>query len=178
MQPQPVDYSADFAQFTAEQNRGKDLFINGLQGIAEFGCAHCHIPPTFNMPKSMNNGLDLKYADPGLGELGRPSNDPFMPSNDGKFKSPSLRNVELTAPYMHDGRFRTLEEVIDHYSQRVQPHVNLALAFEGQEDASGLLGFHFTEQQKTSLLAFLKTLTDQSFVNDMRFSDPFIRQKP
>ena len=177
-QPQPIDYSAEFEQFTPEQNRGKDLFINGLRGIAEFGCAHCHIPPTFNMPKSMNNGLDLKYTDAGLGVLNRPSNDPFMPSNDGKFKSPSLRNVELTAPYMHDGRFKSLEQVIDHYSDHVQPHVNLALAFEDQEDATGRLGFHFTKEQKASLLAFLRTLTDRTFTSEPRFADPFVRLNP
>ncbi len=177
-QPQPVDYTIDFEHFTPEQNRGKDLFINGLLGIAEFGCAHCHVPPTFNMAKSMNNGLDLSYSDPGLGALNRPSNDPFMPSNDGKFKSPSLRNVELTAPYMHDGRFRTLDQVIEHYSDDVQPHVNLALAFEDQEETSGTLGFHFTQKQKASLVAFLKTLTDRTFANDSRFADPFIRLDP
>lgn len=168
-------YSADFDDFTPQENLGKALFFDGVGGIAEFGCAHCHVPPVFAMPKSLNNGLDLNYEDQGLGELDRPSNDPFTPSNDGKFKAPSLRNIELTAPYMHDGRFTRLEEVIEHYSSGVQPHVNLGLAFEDQESETTASGFKFTGKQKRALVAFLKTLTDSEFVSDPRFSDPFIR---
>ncbi|MDX1540765.1 MAG: hypothetical protein R3349_05120, partial [Geminicoccaceae bacterium] len=111
--------------FTARENEGKRLFIRGLDEVAEFGCAFCHVPPTFGMPKSFNNGLDPVYRDRGLGARDEPSHDPFTPSNDGKFKAPSLRNIELTAPYMHDGRFETLDEVVDHYSSGVHPHPNL-----------------------------------------------------
>jgi len=140
------------------------------------GCAHCHVPPTFAMPKSFNNGLDFYYVDQGLGWRDVPCNDPFTPSNDGKFKAPSLRNIALTAPYMHDGRFKTLEQVIDHYSDGVYPHVNLGL--ELVEDPAGKLatsGFRLTDPQKASLLAFLKTLTDDKFIADPRFADPFVR---
>ena len=169
-------YSKDFDGFTAEENLGKSLFINGVANIGEIGCAHCHIPPTFNMPKSFNTGLDLTYNDRGLGARDVPSNDPFTPSNDGKFKAPSLRNIALTAPYMHDGRFKTLERVIEHYSDGVHPHVNLGLAV-GEKSAGSkkTSGFRLTSAQKSAMVAFLKTLTDQSFVADPRFSDPFIR---
>ena len=173
------DYSRAFEQFTAEENLGKSLFINGVDEIAEIGCAHCHVPPTFGMPKSFNNGLDLEYADKGLGTRHVPSNDPFTPSNDGKFKAPSLRNIALTAPYMHDGRFKTLEQVVDHYSSGVHTHPNLGLALneEASDGEKGISGFALTAAQKSALVAFLKTLTDESFVSDPRFTDPFLRRK-
>jgi cytochrome c peroxidase len=171
-------HTEDFPDFTAEENLGKSLFIEGLGRVAEMGCAHCHMPPTFGMPLAFNNGLDLVYRDQGLGARKLPSNDPFTPSNDGKFRAPSLRNVALTAPYMHDGRFKTLEEVIDHYSGGVHPHPNLGLAFGEQEPPAdgGTSGFRYTPKQKAALLAFLKTLTDEQFITDPRFSDPFGRQ--
>jgi cytochrome c peroxidase len=168
-----TDYLADFAGFTELENQGKSLFIDGIGGTAEFGCAFCHIPPTFGMPKAMNNGLELMSKDRGLGTLSRPPNDPFTPSNDGKFKAPPLRNIELTAPYMHDGRFKTLEEVVDHYSNGVRPHENLALAFDERDREKGVSGFKFNAQQKAAIVAFLKTLTDSEFTSDRRFSDPF-----
>jgi cytochrome c peroxidase len=167
-----ADYSQEFDDFTTEENLGKSLFIDGVGGVAEIGCAHCHVPPTFNMPKSFNNGLNLYYVDQGLGLRDVPTNDPFTPNNDGKFKAPSLRNIALTAPYMHDGRFKTLEQVVEHYSSGVHPHQNVSLEFGNGESASG---FNLTEKQKRALLAFLKTLTDETFIADPRFSDPFVR---
>lgn len=169
------DYSVDFDGFTAAENLGKSLFIKGVDGIAEHGCANCHTPPTFAMNKSLNNGLELNYKDRGLGALNRPTNDPFTPSNDGKFKASSLRNIALTAPYMHDGRFVTLEQVIEHYSTGVVPHPNLGLAFADQDSGAPKSGLKFTAEQKTGLIAFLKTLTDESFVTDPKYSDPFVR---
>jgi cytochrome c peroxidase len=170
------DFSKDFEKFTDDENLGKSLFINGVAGIAEIGCAHCHMPPTFAMPKSFNNGLDLKYSDKGLGERKVDSNDVFTNNNNGKFKASSLRNIELTAPYMHDGRFKTLEQVIEHYSSRVQSHENLGIAFNDESaKASPSSGFRLTPKQKAALIAFLKTLTDESFISDPRFADPFVR---
>ena len=177
---------------TRLEQKGETLFVEGVGGIAEFACAMCHVPPTFNMPKAHNIGLDLpeinkskrakrsksgKPRDRGLGELGRPSNDSFSKSNDGKFKAPSLRNVALTAPYMHDGRFKTLEQVIAHYSSKVRPHPNLGLAFEDNSSDKRELGFQFTKTQQQALVAFLKTLTDKRFLSDVKFSDPFIRSR-
>lgn len=172
------DYSMPFTAFTDLENLGKSLFIDGVDGILEHACAHCHVPPTFNMTKAENIGLAMKYKDQGLGARNLPTNDVFTPSNDGKFKAPSLRNIELTAPYMHDGRFATLQEVIDHYSDSVHLHENLTLAFAGQESANSPAGLKFTARQKAGLVAFLKTLTDQKFVTDPRFSDPFERVGP
>ena len=83
----------------------------------------------------------------------------------GRFKSPSLRNVEFTAPYMHDGRFATLEEVIDHYSRNVKPHPNV--------DPRVRRRLNFSDPEKAALVAFLKTLSDPKFIADPKFSDPF-----
>jgi len=171
-----TDYSRDFDAFTAEENLGKSLFIDGVGGIAEIGCAHCHIPPTFSMPKALNNGLDLYYKDPGLGAFGQPSNEPFTPTNDGKFKAPSLRNIAITAPYMHDGRFKKLAEVIEHYSSGVRPHENQTVAFSAESSVrEKTSGFQLTDSQKAALVAFLETLTDNAFISDPKFADPFVR---
>ena len=169
------DFSRDFDGFTEEENLGKSLFIDGLEGVAEIGCAHCHVPPTFGMPKSFNNGLDREYTDQGLGARDVPPNDPFTHTNNGKFQAPSLRNIELTAPFMHDGRFKTLEQVVDHYSEGVHPHPNLGLAFSDDAPVGklGTSGFGLTAKQKAALVAFMKTLTDKNFISDPRFSDPF-----
>jgi cytochrome c peroxidase len=171
------DYSRDFAAFTPQENLGKRLFIEGVDGVAEIGCAHCHVPPTFGMPKSFNNGLDYYYVDQGLGARDVPANDPFTPSNDGKFKAPSLRNIALTTPYMHDGRFKTLEQVVEHYSSAVHPHVNVGIAFNEPRSENNLAtsGFRLSDRQTAALVAFLQTLTDEKFVADPRFSDPFLR---
>lgn len=177
----------DDVVLTKLEQQGQTLFVEGVDGVTEFACAMCHVPPTFNMPRAQNIGLDppgIKHGkstkrgqprDRGLGELGRPSNDPFTPSNDGKFKAPSLRNIALTAPYMHDGRFRTLEQVVEHYSGRVRPHPNLGLAFEENTGDKRETGFRFSKTQRQALVAFLKTLTDKNFVTDAKFSDPFVR---
>jgi cytochrome c peroxidase len=166
------------SKLTAVEQRGRSLFLDGVGGVNEFACQMCHVAPTFNMDTSHNIGLDLKYRDKGLGSLNREPNNPFTPSNDGKFKAPSLRNIALSAPYMHDGRFKTLDEVVEHYSDGVHPHPNLTIAFATRPDnKKATSGFGLTKQDEAALVAFLKTLTDEKFVKDPRFADPFIRRK-
>jgi cytochrome c peroxidase len=145
----------DFENFTTQENRGKALFLNN--------CAACHLPGQdahFVMIAPANNGLDAdpRTTDGGVGDV------TLNGRGFGLFKSPSLRNVERTAPYMHDGRFDTLEKVIDHYSKEVQPHPNLD---------PRVRRLHFTDSEKAALVAFLNTLTDPKFLADPRFSDPF-----
>jgi len=162
---------------TEAERRGRSLFMDGVSGVNEFACQMCHVPPTFNMDMSHNIGLDLKYRDRGLGALNRKSNDPFTPTNDGKFRPASLRNIALTAPYMHDGRFKSLEDVVEHYSDGVHPHPNLTLAIPTQDgNSKPTSGFRLTKQDQAAVVAFLKTLTDEKLVKDPRFSDPFIRR--
>jgi cytochrome c peroxidase len=147
--------SANFANFTQEENRGKALFLRN--------CALCHLPDQeahFVMTEPVNTGLDedTRSTDGGVGDI------TLNPKEIGQFKSPSLRNVEVTAPYMHDGRFATLSAVIDHYSSGGKNHPNKDIRVQPM---------HFTESEKAALIAFLKTLTDEQFLTDPKFSDPF-----
>ena len=87
---------------------------------------------------------------------------------------PTFTDINQIIVYMHDGRFKTLRQVIDHYSSGVHPHVNVAIAFaEGEDDGAETSGFRLTDRQKSALVAFLNTLTDDRFLTDPRFSDPF-----
>jgi cytochrome c peroxidase len=145
----------DFANFTRTENRGKALFLRN--------CSVCHLPlqqAHFVLLSPANTGLDdnARDADGGVGDI------TLNPRELGHFKSPSLRNVEFTKPYMHDGRFSTLEAVIDHYSSGGRDHPNK----DGR-----MLPMNFTESEKEALVAFLKTLTDTTFLTDPKFSDPF-----
>jgi cytochrome c peroxidase len=88
----------------------------------------------------------------------------------GVFKSPSLRNIALSAPYMHDGRFATLEDVINFYSDGIKPHANLHPLLR---KPNGSTKMNFTATQKQDLLAFLQTMTASDVVYDKIFSDPF-----
>jgi cytochrome c peroxidase len=153
----------NFADYTQLELDGKDLFFSGT-----VNCNHCHFTVNFFGNQPAVNGLDATYTDNGLGTL---TGDP---ADEGKFKIPTLRNIEMTAPYMHDGRFATLEEVIEHYNSGIQAHPNLddRLTVEGQIGGTPKQ-YNMTSYQKQSLVAFLKTLTDHSFLTDVRFSDPF-----
>ena len=104
-----------------------------------------------------NNGLDKTFSDLGLGAK---TGDP---KDNGKFKSPSIRNLAFTAPYMHDGRFQTLEQVLNHYQNEIKNHKNL--------DAILKQGIALSNQDKTNLIAFLKTLTDNNFLKNPKFSE-------
>jgi cytochrome c peroxidase len=128
-------------------------------------CAHCHGGANFENDLYMNNGLD---SEDNITDIGRESVT-LNPADKGKFKVPTLRNIELTAPYMHDGRFATLEEVIDHYNEGIKVSNSLDQALLATEET----GLFLDEQAKLDLLNFLKTLTDYSFINDERYSDPF-----
>ncbi len=156
----PPAPNAVFANFTPQENRGKELFF-----LPQNGCVPCHGSETFTAPQEKNNGLDLVTTDRGFGSV--TSN----PANDGLFKVTSLRNVELTAPYMHDGRFATLEQVIEHYSTGVKDHPNLSPQMKRPDGTPRLL--NLTPQDKAALVAFLKTLTDLNVGNDVKYSNPF-----
>lgn len=119
-----------------------------------------------------NNGLeDDEHLQPGLQTV------TGNPAHRGLFKVPSLRNVALTAPYMHDGRFKTLEEVVDHYDGGIKYSSTLSsLIIEASnkgEVEGGRISLHLTATEKAAIIAFLRTLTDEDFVTAKRFSDPF-----
>jgi cytochrome c peroxidase len=158
----------DFPNFTAQENEGKRIFVFQAE------CEICHAPQYATSLVASNNGLDTESADLGVGAL-RSLPHPRTGLNrlDGFFKASSLRNVELTAPYMHDGRFATLEQVIDHYNSGIQPHRNLSPILKGFGVDAPPVRLELSPEQKAALVAFLKTLTDRSLVSDQKFSDPF-----
>jgi cytochrome c peroxidase len=156
------------ATLTDSEERGRKLFFgqfdpNGIEKGAQ--CFHCHAGHNFTIDDYVNNGLD---SDTELSDFGL-ENVTNNPADRGKFKITSLRNIELTAPYMHDGRFATLEEVIDHYDHGVKKssHVDALLQVNLTSD-----GLQLTAQDKADLVAFLKTLTDLDFIKNPAYQAP------
>ena len=150
------------AEFTKKEKRGWSIFFDASAELPDSECGHCHIDPLFTDLDFSNNGLEEvqnldDFQDKGRGAVSGRYYD------NGKFRTPTLRNIELTAPYMHDGRFNSLEEVIDHYikgghySENASPNVR-ELALEAS---------HIDD-----LIAFLKTLTDPTVLQEEAFSDP------
>lgn len=156
-----------FSNFTDSENLGKALFFS-----QRTNCAACHGTINFVAPNPLNNGLDQTSYDSGVGAV---TGDPRQVA---LFKINSLRNIETTAPYMHDGRFATLEEVIEHYNSGIKPHPNLSpqLRAPGNRGPNNVqpIQMNLTEEEKQALVDFLKTLTDENFLTDERFSDPFL----
>lgn len=171
-----------FANFSNEELAGKQLFTTTLP------CAGCHGGESFSGwgTITQNIGLEMDYADDGQPGIDWMSGR----EQDGWFKVPSLRNIAITAPYMHDGRFKTLEEVVDFYDHGIQAHEQLSFSLRegwgggvfGEGDFFPVnnpgdevkpLRLHLTSQQKSELIAFMKTLSDFQFMSDVKFSDPF-----
>ncbi|MBD1208023.1 MAG: c-type cytochrome [Ignavibacteria bacterium] len=158
-----IGLQTNFQNFTAQENRGRAIF-NGRDG----NCATCHGTRQLIMERPENNGLDaVSTTDLGLAEVTGNQRDA------GRFRVPSLRNIELTAPYMHDGRLLTLEDVVEHYNSRVQPHPNLSNQLRANNQANTPRRLNLSTADKQALVAFLKTLTDAEFIKDTRFSNPF-----
>jgi cytochrome c peroxidase len=141
--------------FTEQEREGLQLFT--------LHCAPCHATDLFTDQSYRNNGLNTQFKD-----LGRETITSDLQDR-GKFRVPSLRNIALTAPYMHDGRFKTLEQVLTHYSSGVKDSPTL----DPQLKKDGQLGISLSGEEKNKLLAFLHTLTDPAFCADPRFKDPF-----
>jgi cytochrome c peroxidase len=156
-----------FSNFTIQENQGKQLFFTPIpQGGG--GCAGCHGTEAFVSTRPENNGIDaISTTDLGVGGASSPIRQNLV----GTFKNSSIRNIELSAPYMHDGRFATLEQVVEHYNSGIQAHPNLSGILK---DANGdPVKLNFSAAQKNALVAFMKTLTDNSVATEVRWSNPF-----
>ncbi len=170
---------AQFERTIISSNSKFDKFVNGevsltaneLEGMSIFNdergdCFHCHgvgnNNPLFTDNRFRNNGLDTVFSDIGLEMV------TDNPQDKGKFKTPSLRNLIFTAPYMHDGRFATLDEVINHYSEGVviSPTIDSQMLFADQG------GTQMTSIEKAQLKAFLLTLTDNEFTTNPAYQAP------
>jgi cytochrome c peroxidase len=174
-----------FANFTSEENRGMEIFMGkSMQttntndhffNVDQGACAGCHNAPMFNDGSNLHSGS--AYTDNGDNGNGRGVNigldkvSSDVGTGDGSFKIPTLRNIELTAPYMHDGRFNSLEDVVTHYNEEVQPSKNLHRKLKDSNGKPKKL--NLTPADQKALVAFLKTLTDKKFTTDPKFSDPF-----
>lgn len=136
--------------FDAQELNGLDLFRQK--------CASCHSEPLFTDHSFRNNGLDSVFTnDPGRAHI------TLDPNDEGKFKVPSLRNVELSYPYMHDGRLKTLEKVLDHYASGVKNSPTLDPLVSGN--------IPLTVQEKADIIKFLKTLNDYTFTSNPNYSE-------
>lgn len=157
--------------FSPDEEAGRQLFFDphrqpGTSRSAN--CFDCHGGFNFTRQTLVNNGLDVTFQDPGFGGV------TGNPADNGKFKAPTLRNIALTAPYMHDGRFASLAEVLTHYNHGVKknsPGLHIEMLYSNTANPDLQLGLTDTEVKQ--VIAFLETLTDNDFINDPRFSDPF-----
>jgi cytochrome c peroxidase len=155
------------ATFTEEEELGMELFFEEYNPFfpqtSGADCGHCHGGKNFSSQEYMNNGLDTLYDDNGRYDV------TGLESDRGAMKVTTLRNIALTPPYMHDGRFQTLEEVIDHYNEGLHASPSLDPALAMTIDTGLLLN----DTDKVALIAFLKTLTDTSLIRDSRYASPF-----
>lgn len=159
--------NAGTEEYSLAAQQGQNIFFG------EGRCYQCHSGLDFNVrggffggwgPARANIGLDEEYADDGFGV--------FDPNIAGEFKIPTLRNIAKTAPYMHDGRFETLRDVVNHYNKNIANHPNLSLELrDWGTDGPARLGLD--EAQVSALVKFLVTLTDEGYLSDPKFSDPF-----
>ncbi len=157
--PLTTSENSTLGNIEAEVWAGYDLFksLNGAD------CFHCHNGPLMRVKKFSNNGLDMVFSDQGRALVTQNIND------EGKFKVPSLRNLSATGPYMHDGRFNSLEEVIEHYSTGIQQSETLDPLIEFANQG----GVQLDELEKQWLKKFLLSLNDTTYINNPKFKDPF-----
>lgn len=170
---------AQFQRTLISSNSKFDRFLQGKENLSEeeakgyalfyqhpypdrnlrgANCGDCHSGALQTDNKFHNNGLFTNYEDKGLAMLtGRPTDV-------GKFRTPSLRNIEITAPYMHNGKFATLEEVLDHYNENIQSHANLDVLIKEASNKIGGKSLMLTAEEKKQVIAFLKTLTDDQYL--------------
>lgn len=137
--------------FTAQEKRGWTIFFDASPALPTSECNHCHVDPLFSTLNFENNGLVSAvslddYPDKGRGAITGNRND------NGMFRVPTLRNLKYTAPYMHDGRFKTLDEVLEHYASGGHPGINVS---------PNVRVLTLSKQDRADLIAFLNTLNDE-----------------
>jgi cytochrome c peroxidase len=149
--------------YTEEELHGRELFFFESGAVNHPGCSHCHNGPLLTTNQYENNGTQQAatledYPDKGRGMV---TGDVY---DNGKFRVPTLRNIDLSAPYMHNGQFETLEEVIDHYASG---------GFPASNTNPLMIPFTISDEDKADLIAFIKTFTDMEFVNNPDLQNPF-----
>jgi len=151
------------AVFTESEQRGFQIFMDDAPTLLPEGeCGHCHISPLFTTNEYHNNGIEKVADTDDFPDKGRGAVTGYLNDN-GKFRVPTLRNISATGPYMHDGRFATLEEVVEHYNSG---------GHHSENKSSNVLQLNLSEQDKADMIAFLKTLTDTTFLENPAFAKP------
>lgn len=156
-------------QPTEQEKRGMALFMttpSPEKNIRGANCGHCHGTPKIFKELFHNNGLDSLPNDEGRMDFTGQDIDR------GRFRVPTLRNIALTAPYMHDGRFSSLQEVLDHYNEHIRQSPYLSPFIAEATNEPGGKSLLLREDEKQDIIAFLHMLTDSTFVNNPEFSDP------
>ncbi len=158
-----ISGNSRFDQFLRGEENLTPSELNGfnIYNTEKGDCFHCHGPILFTDHLFHNNGLDSVFSDSGRAKV------TGIAADLGKFKTPSLRNIEVSGPYMHDGRFETLEEVIEHYNSGGKPSATIDPLMKNVGTGLGL-----SPQEKADLKAFLLTLTDEEYLNNSEFQDP------
>lgn len=175
-------YRSEATAITAEEKRGYDLFQS-----EQCECFHCH--GGFNFTDAVvyaNSPGDLKFHNTGLYNVGGTGAFPSdnrglieftaVPSDMGRFKAPTLRNIEKTAPYMHDGSIATLEEVIDHYAaggRTIASGPHAGIGKDNPFKSGFVMGFTLSSEDRAALVAFLRSLTDDAFLTDPKLANPW-----
>ena len=180
-------YGGDRTAISESAKRGEALFTS-----ERMECFHCHGGLNFSdSARHERSGfIEIAFHNTGLynidGNGAYPSGNTGVaevtldPSDMGHFRAPTLRNIELTAPYMHDGSIATLSEVIDHYAaggRTILEGPNAGVGSENPLKSSFVAGFSITEAEKQDLIAFLESLTDETFVTNPALSDPNVRNE-
>lgn len=181
-------YQNNPAAMSESAKRGRELFFS-----ERLECFHCHGGFNFTQSTTHDSSVftEIEFHNNGLYNIGGTGAYPldnqglyeftFKAEDMGRFRAPTLRNVELTAPYMHDGSIATLEAVIDHYARGGRLITEGPLAGDGAKNpfkSELMVGFIITPEEKTDVINFLKSLTDWEFICDERFSDPFGNHLP
>ncbi|WP_068306729.1 methanobactin export MATE transporter MbnM [Pararhodobacter sp. CCB-MM2] len=178
-----VAYGNDPEAMSAAARRGQDLFFDH-----RFECYHCHAAPLFtdNIQTTRTAFPESAYHNTGLYNIGQDGAYPSGASglaeftgraeDMGRFRTPSLRNVAVTAPYMHDGSIATLREVLDHYAaggRTIPEGPHAGIGSQNPHLDPLIVGFRASDAEISDLIAFLESLTDQSFLSDPAFADPW-----
>lgn len=185
-----ISYNSPFDLWIRGEAQVPDAVVRGwiLFNSEEFECFHCHGGFSFTDASTHEGKVfdEISFHNTGLYNLGEdgaypPENTGVFeisnnPNDMGRFKAPTLRNIAVTAPYMHDGSIATLDEVLDHYAaggRTIEEGDKAGVGSDNPIKSQFVDGFVFTGSKRADLLAFLNALTDETFLNDPRFSDPF-----
>lgn len=172
-----ISASSPYDRYLSGQYQPDAAAMNGMQlfmrapdpgkSIRGANCGHCHGGPKLYLELFHNNGLDSVPHDAGREKL------TGLAADRGRFRVPTLRNIALTAPYMHDGRFRTLDEVLDHYSEHIAGSASLSPVLRNTSNVTGGTSLQLSKSEKKDIIAFLQLLTDSAFISNPQFSNPF-----